>query len=152
MKIIDLRILLVFVLFATSCKKDTIVAPPALGESTSISFSAVINSANEVPTNPSKATGFGIATFDKINKILSLSVVYSGITPRAMHIHKAAAGINGPVIIDLATPGAAAFPAQVQLTRTLTVGQEDSLMRNLLYVNIHSVAFPGGEIRGQLTR
>jgi hypothetical protein len=149
MKIINLRIFLVFALFAASCKKDPTVAPPAAGESTSIGFSAIINAANEVPTNPSKATGVGIATFDKISKNLSLSVIYSGIVPRAMHIHKAAAGVNGPVIVDL---GSTPFPAQVQLDRKLTVGQEDSLMRNLLYINIHSVAYPGGEIRGQLTK
>jgi CHRD domain len=149
MKIIDLRILLVFVLFATSCKKDTIATPPAAGESTSLNFSATINGANEVPANASTAKGFGIATFDKINKILSLSVIYSGITPVAMHIHKAAVGANGPVIIGL---GNTPFPAQVQLTQKLSTGQEDSLMRNLLYVNIHSATFPGGEIRGQLLR
>ncbi len=151
MKIIDLRVLLVLVLFATSCKKDTIATPPAAGETTSLGFKATINGANEVPANASKATGFANATFDKINKILSLSVIYTGITPLAMHIHKAPAGVNGPVIIDLSTPGSP-FPAHVQLNRKLTAGQEDSLIRNLLYVNIHSAAFPGGEIRGQLIR
>ena len=150
MKIIDLRILLVLVLFVTSCKKDPTVTPPAAGESTSLNFSAIINGATEVPANASLAKGTGIATFDKISKNLSLSVIYSGITPRAMHIHKGAAGVNGPVIIDLATTPI--FPAQVQLNQKLTIGQEDSLMRNLLYINIHSLAFPGGEIRGQLTR
>ncbi len=149
MKIIDLRILLVLVLFASSCQKDDTVTPSAAGESTSLNFTATLKGSNEVPANPSTATGFGIATFDKVSKVLSMSVVYSNITPRAMHIHKAAAGVNGPVIIDL---GSSPFPAQVQLNQKLTVGQEDSLMRSLLYVNVHSLAYPAGEIRGQLTR
>jgi hypothetical protein len=34
----------------------------------------------------------------------------------------------------------------------LNATQEADLMGNLMYVNLHTVAFPGGEIRGQLLK
>jgi hypothetical protein len=67
-----------------------------------------------------------------------------------MHIHKGPAGTPGGVLFGL---GVAPFSSPVNFaSQALTVGQEDSLLNNLYYLNIHSAAFPGGEIRGQIMK
>ncbi len=149
MKIEKLVFCLGLVLFAISCKKEPEVAPVFPKDSSSLNFSAILNGRNEVPVNVSANTGVGIATYDKSTKLLSLSVVYSGFTAVAMHIHGAPAGVNGGVLFPL---GTGPWTSPVAFVRTLTTNQEDSLMRGLYYVNIHSATYPGGEIRGQLTK
>ena len=68
----------------------------------------------------------------------------------ASHIHKAAAGVAGPVVIPLATPGADGKSGGC-------VGVARPLVAQILaspasfYVNVHTAEFPAGAIRGQLT-
>ena len=68
----------------------------------------------------------------------------------ASHIHRAAAGASGPVVIPLFTPNAAGKASGC-------VGASRSVVRAILagpagyYVNVHNGEFPGGAIRGQLT-
>jgi len=68
----------------------------------------------------------------------------------ASHIHRAAAGASGPVVIPLFTPNAAGKASGC-------VGASRSVVRAILagpagyYVNVHNGQFPGGAIRGQLT-
>jgi hypothetical protein len=73
-------------------------------------------------------------------------------TPTAAHIHQGIAGIAGPVVIPFPTiptsgnPGSASFCTAI--TKDLF-----TLLRNSpsdFYVNVHTTAFPGGAIRGQL--
>jgi CHRD domain-containing protein len=68
----------------------------------------------------------------------------------AAHVHKAAAGTSGPVVIPLATPGSDGKSGGcVAVARTLVaqiLGAPASY-----YVNVHTGEFPGGAIRGQLT-
>jgi hypothetical protein len=150
MKIIDLRILLVLVLFATSCKKDPTVTPPAPGVSTMLTFGAVLKGSNEVPANLSKAEGFTNATFNTITKVLSMTTTFSGLNANNMHIHRGAAGVSGGVIFPFAGPYTTGVVTYT--SAPLTAAQEDDLMKGLYYVNIHSSTFPAGEIRGQLFR
>ena len=73
-----------------------------------------------------------------------------GMTATAAHIHQAAAGVSGPVIVPLAetSPGVWSVPAGI----TLTEAQVDALNAGGLYFNAHTVINPGGEIRGQIGR
>jgi hypothetical protein len=152
MKIINLRIFLVFALFAASCKKDPTVAPPAAGESTIIAFGTVLKGSNEVPANTSKAEGSVNATFNTKTKILSMTVVFSGMNANNMHIHRGGPTVSGGVIFPFAGP----FTSPLTYTSPpLTAAQEADLMANMYYVNIHSPlpgGYPAGEIRGQLTK
>lgn len=65
----------------------------------------------------------------------------------AAHIHYGAAGTNGGVAIDLSdgvmSPGN-------NITTVLTDAQYQDLMEDALYVNVHSVTYPSGVIRGQI--
>jgi hypothetical protein len=149
MKIINLRILVVLVLFAVSCKKDPTIVPTVTEASTILKFGAVLKGSNEVPANPSKAEGSVNGTFNTKTKVLSMTVTFSGMTANNMHIHRAAPGVNGGVIFPIAGP----YKSPVTYTSLpFTAAQEDDLMKSMYYVNVHSTTFPGGEIRGQLTK
>ncbi len=80
------------------------------------------------------------------------------ITLTGMHIHTGAAGVNGPVIRNLAPLGGLTLPRFI--TRTLSVSgvispslnitQVQQMVNEGLYINVHTTANPGGEIRGQI--
>jgi len=133
------------VLLGTSCGKDD----PDPVPNPNVVFRAVINAAGEVPTNASTATGTATLTFNANTKIFTVNIQFAGLTATAAHIHKAAVGVNGPVVFGFSTP----ITSPINYTSAaLNVTQEADLNANLFYVNIHSAAFPGGEIRGQLIK
>ena len=100
----------------------------------------------EVPPVKSAGSGTGTITIGA-DKSVSGSVTTTGIAATAAHIHEGAAGANGPVIIPLTKSGDTyAVPAGAKLTDA----QFASFQAGKLYVNAHTAANPGGEIRGQL--
>ncbi len=110
--------------------------------------STTLSGTNEVPTNASTATGKGTFALDPLTGAIRGGAVISGLVGTGAHIHAAAAGVSGAVIIplNLDTDGSWVVPAGTFLTPT----QFDLLRSGGLYVNVHSAAFPGGEIRGQI--
>ena len=118
-------------------------------------FAADLRGNNETPPNSSTATGSAIVTIDTINNTLTFDVTERGVTnPSAAHIHPGAAGVAGGVLIAF-TSGTTVF-ANGRVSGTVTgidAGTINSIITNPagFYVNVHSPAFPGGEIRGQLT-
>ena len=93
------------------------------------------------------ASGTGTITVND-DKSVSGSVMTKGINASAAHIHEGAKGKNGPVIIPLTKSGDNTFT--VPAGTKLTDAQMESLKSGNLYVNVHSAANPGGEIRAQL--
>jgi hypothetical protein len=63
------------------------------------------------------------------------------------HIHRAAKGANGPVIVPLEKKG---DTYSVPTGRRLTPAQIEDLKAGRLYVNVHTARYKGGEVRGQL--
>jgi hypothetical protein len=115
--------------------------------SAALQFEAVINSAQEVPTNASTATGTGSFTLNDAETELAILVTFSGLTSAqtAAHIHgPAAPGVNAGVRFG--------FPlgSPVNLVWAIPPADVVSLKAGLLYVNVHTQNFPGGEIRGQI--
>lgn len=117
-------------------------------------LSIALSGAAERPTAvTTTATGSGTATL--IGDKLTFSVSYSGLSgaASAAHIHGPATTEQAAgVLIDLAPFNGGAFGASGTLsgTVTLTSAQLASVRDGLTYVNIHTAANPGGEVRGQI--
>jgi hypothetical protein len=101
----------------------------------------------EVPKITTGAKGSGTITVGD-DKSVKGSVTTSGISATAAHIHEAEAGKNGGVIIPLTKNGDNGW--SVPAGAKLTDAQFDAYKKGGLYVNVHSAANPGGEIRGQI--
>ncbi len=115
-------------------------------------FKATMLGANEpAPNNTSTGTGSAKLTFNLETKIFTIVSTYTGLTGAATnaHIHKGVAGVAGAVVFPFASP----FTSPINYTSVaLTPAQEIDLNAGSYYVNIHSAAFPGGEIRGFLIK
>ena len=144
MKII-IRLLAVSTLLfgISSCDKDDDTPPDP-----NVTFKATLTGAQEVPANASTATGEATLTFNTTTKIFTLAVTHTIASPTNGHIHKAAVGVSGGVIFPFAS-----FTSPISYTSpALDATQEADLNAGLYYVNIHTAAFPNGEIRGQLIK
>lgn len=142
-----LLVLLFLSLGFVACKKEKDPPPPPAP----LSFKAVLSGANEVPANSSTATGEANASFNQETKVLTVTITYTGLSAAltAWHIHKAAVGVNGPVVFNFGTPQPSGF---IYTSAALTTEQETDLIGGLYYVNLHTANFGGGEIRGQLIK
>ncbi|MDB5121181.1 MAG: hypothetical protein JWN56_2399 [Sphingobacteriales bacterium] len=119
-----------------------------LATSNQVVFAGALSSANEVPANVSIASGSFYSVYDINLKKLSYTLNYAGIVPTAMHFHKAMVGVNGAVQIEIVGPYSSGMKGSV----VLTAAQEADLFGGMWYVNVHSLTYPGGEIRAQLTK
>ncbi len=124
-----------------------VLAAPVSAET----FKATLNGKSEVPPTTSPATGTADINYDPASKKLTYTVTYSGLTgpATAAHFHgPAEPGKNAGVAI--AIPNATKSP--VKGSATLTAAQAADLESGKYYINIHTAANPGGEIRGQVTK
>ena len=101
----------------------------------------------EVPAVKTSASGGGTITINA-DKTVSGSVTTTGVAGTMAHIHIAAAGKNGPVIVPLTKSGDNTWSAAAGAK--LTDAQYEAYKAGDLYVNVHSAENKGGEIRGQL--
>lgn len=148
-------------------------------QATVYTFAADLTGAAEAPPNSSTATGSTMVVYDDMFHTLTIDIVFAGLTAgtTAAHIH-AAAMLSGSLTAGVATtvPNFAGFPLGVTsgsyndvLDLTLagsynpafvtnnggtTASAEAALFSYIqmgnAYVNVHTSAFPGGEIRGFL--
>jgi hypothetical protein len=112
---------------------------------------ATLDSKSQVPPNTSAGKGTAEIDYDAASKKLSWKVTYSGLSgpATAAHFHgPAEAGKNAGVAVPIANPGT----SPVEGSATLTDAQAADLVAGKYYVNIHTAANPGGEIRGQVTK
>jgi CHRD domain len=122
-------------------------AGPAFAEK----MKATLDGKSEVPPNTSAAKGTADIDYDAATKKLTWKVTYSGLSgpATAAHFHgPAEAGKNAGVAVPIAN--ATSSPAEG--SATLTDAQAADLMAGKYYINVHTAANPGGEIRGQVTK
>ena len=105
-----------------------------------------LTGSEEVPAVRTSATGNGIVTVNADGTV-RVNITTTGMAATAAHIHMAPAGQNGPVVVPftksgdawVAAPGAKLNDAQMAAYRA-----------GNLYVNVHSAANPGGQVRAQI--
>lgn len=105
-----------------------------------------LSGTEEVPPVKTAAKGSGSFRVAEDGTI-SGSIETEGVRGTMAHIHRGAKGQNGPVIIPLTKSGDS---YSVPAGRKLTQAQMADLKAGNLYVNVHSAAHKGGEIRAQL--
>jgi len=111
-------------------------------------FSVTLNGAAEVPAVAVPGSGSATVTLDKGSKMLTWNVAYSGLTgpARAAHFHgPAAPGVIANPIVPITVSN-----SPMTGTAQLTDAQIADLVAGKWYVNIHTAANGGGEIRGQV--
>ena len=129
--------------FAGCSMMDNMMKKPMAAGTMSTKLSA----ASEVPPNSSNGTGNADIKLDG-NRV-SWNVTYSGTTGpiTAGHIHgPAMPGANAGVVV----PFTGSLASPITGSATLTDAQVADLKAGKYYVNLHTVAHPGGEIRGQI--
>src|SRR5438477_12752003 len=109
--------------------------------------SVTLSGKNEVPANTSSASGSGTVTV-AADCSVSANITVSGMTATAAHIHTGAAGANGPVAVPFTKSGDNTFEAPSGAK--MNPDQCAAYKAGNTYVNVHSAAHPGGEIRAQL--
>ena len=122
-------------------------AGPAFAEK----LKATLDGKSETPPNASTGAGTADIDYDAASKKLTWKLTYSGLTgpATAAHFHgPAEPGKNAGVAV--AIPNATTSPNEG--SATLTDAQAADLLAGKYYVNVHTAANPGGEIRGQVTK
>jgi hypothetical protein len=143
------------------------------------SFSAALVSFNEVPTlSVPDSKGFFLARLNREGDALRYSLGYSGLSAPVLmaHIHLGKSGTNGGVMVWLCQTATNTDPTTLAPTCPTTEGTVEgiiteanivtagtqgvaagdfdefllALRKDAGYVHVHTTAFPGGEIRGQV--
>ena len=148
------------IIMFTSCETDA-----ELKKTTDFSKTGIImSSAQETPANASTALGTMDVFYTRETRILTYSVSWTGLTGPVtnMHIHGLGSpGYNAPVLQNIIVAGGlgifapgAAYGVTGKVAATLLVDgvfiKEQDLLNGNFYMNIHTAANPGGEIRGQI--
>ena len=122
-------------------------AGPAFAEK----MKATLDGKSEIPPNSSAGRGTADVDYDAATKKLTWKLTYSGLSgpPTAAHFHGPAdPGKNAAVAVAIPNPSS----SPVEGSATLTEAQAADLMAGKYYINVHTAANPGGEIRGLVTK
>lgn len=135
--------------FAVVAALATVLAVPALAGGRPLSTS--LEASNEVPPADSDASGFARVTLNQGLGEVCVDIEAGGFEGDVIagHIHVGSSDVAGPVVINLGVNSAnysACVEADPGLIKEIRQNPSD------YYINVHSTAFPGGEIRGQLSK
>jgi hypothetical protein len=125
---------------------------------TAEAFESSLDGAQEVPPVATSATGSGLLVISSDASKLTYRVVYEGLSGAvsAAHIHLGAAGVAGGILFPLAvgpSPMVGTLTAaDFQPTGSVTdvAGALAAIRAGETYFNLHTAAYPAGEIRGQI--
>jgi CHRD domain len=116
------------------------------------SFQVQLSGAQQVPAVQTGGMGTADLTYDPTTRELTWSLSCSGLSGAVTmaHFHDAPAGKNGRPVIWLSKRGS---PVANPITghAQLTAAQAKQFLAGDWYINVHTMAHPAGEIRGQVT-
>lgn len=113
-------------------------------------FNSTLNGAQEVPATASQATGSGTFTIDTTANTLSFNISFSGLQAGDNEV---GAHIHGPAPIGVTSPNNVfALPLGSPKTGVWNYPEnlEADILASQMYIQIHSLLFPSGVIRGQI--
>jgi hypothetical protein len=116
-----------------------------------VKMKADLTGTQEVPPVTTQAKGDADVTFDPASKKVSWTINYSGLSgpATAAHFHgPAEPGKNAGVAVPIPNQGKSPVKGEATLNDT----QAAALQAGSYYINIHTAANPGGEIRGQVKK
>ncbi len=125
--------------------------PPINYSQISTHFTATLTGDQENPAVTTSATGTGSFTFT--NAGLEFNLTVEGLTFTAAHFHNGATGVNGGVVRTITNDFTGNTASGIWTSidpEPLTPELIAELLAGNLYINIHTAAFGGGEIRGQV--
>lgn len=129
------------------------LSAPAFGHNAQggAKLTTTLSGAAETPVGDPDGTGSFSATVNpgQMQVCYQLTVV-NVATPTAAHIHEAVAGQSGPVVVTLTAPATGSSAGCATVTRELALELIKSPAE--YYVNVHNAVFPGGAVRGQLSK
>lgn len=112
---------------------------------------AMLNGANQAPAmGDPDGNGTAMIRLNQGQGTISYELNFENIeTAMAAHIHWGVAGTNGPVVVDFPITGnMSSGEVEVDAELIKAIRQNPSGY----YVNVHNASYPGGAIRGQLTK
>lgn len=127
-----------------------VLAMPALAqEMPAVGLSARLSGAQEVGGGAEGGSGSFEARLDLEAGEICYDLSVSGIDPaQAAHIHRGAEGADGPPVITLEAPATGTSRGCVSPSEDLL--RQISQSPSEFYVNVHTVEYPAGAVRGQL--
>jgi hypothetical protein len=106
-----------------------------------------LSGSEEVPAVNTSGSGTGTITVAD-DRSVTAKIMTQGVNGVAAHIHEAAAGQNGPVIVPMDKTGENEWSTKAGAK--LSEAQFAAYQAGRLYFNVHSPTNKGGEIRGQI--
>ena len=119
------------------------LVPPAVAQEVKVTLSG----SQEIPPATTSGSGTGVISVGA-DMAVSGTITVTGFAPTVAHIHEAPAGANGPIVVPLVKTGDNVW--SIPPGTKLTQAQFDAFKAGHLYYNVHSEAYRGGEIRGQI--
>lgn len=141
---------LVSLLIFTACEKEESNSNP---RSSKYTLSGSASGSQEVPAVTTNATATLTGSYDTVSKSLIYSISWSGLSGSATmaHFHgPALAGESAGVLEPLTISITDSASGTAKDTITASAVLHAALMAGKVYYNIHTVAHPDGEIRGQV--
>ena len=126
-------------------------AGAALADATS--FKVPLTGAQSVPAVDTTGSGTAELTYDPATRVVTWNITFSGLTgPATMaHFHgPAPAGKNAGVKVWISQKGNMDVTSPISGQATLSADDAQMFEAGNMYINVHTKANPGGEIRGQV--
>jgi hypothetical protein len=129
-------------------------AAGARSQATRVQIAATMVAGEETPTPKGDVTSArgsftGTLTKSDSGTVLNWQLSFGGMTGDAIaaHIHIAARGVPGPVVVPLCSPCTSGATGTANISATML----DAIQSDRAYVNVHTKTNPAGEIRGQVS-